>query len=538
MRIRTILSALTAGMLVAGCAANTPSPQPTAEANVGTPTSPATNASPVFNATVTAEPGEAALEATTSPERPTFTVQRGEIIDLITMSGQIAQVEQGISFSEDGILKAVYVQSGDTVEEGQLLAELDNSALESQLSQAQAILAQDRRAISQAVARGQNVVSQAEIDLASAQTAFEEARRPAKPDELLRARAAVQQAQADLQTIRNDMSQVKNQALRELDTAVKQLIIVQELYGEAKLKYDKEPDEDTRDEFIKQRDALVTAEDAVTRARIAADTARSNEISQIQRAEGVVAAAQADLDQLLAGPDPFEVARAEQNVARARLAVNAARESAVPDPELAKQVARSEAEVERLSQQIAGRRLLAPISGQVTAIEAVPGMPVRAATPLMMVASPQNRELLVDATDGVTPRANSRLLVGQEVEITFSRYPGRTVAGVVTRVPGRATADAIVPESQYAISYDADDLDLDIGDAAQVSVVLDVIENALWLPPQAVRVSRDRAFVVVDQNGEDLRLEVETGVITAERVEIISGLEEGDMVLGEAIATR
>lgn len=537
MRLQIVLIALVAGLLFSACAAPSPSPtQPTAAATAE-PTAAAINDGGVAAPTSVAEAGPTATAA--EPERPTFTVQRGEIVDQITLDGRIAQVQQGIAFAEDGILKEVLVNVGDIVEQGQVLAELDLSDLTAQLSQAQIDYEQDQRAVNQAVAQGQIEVRQAQVELESAQIALEAARQPAKPDEIQRARGAVAQAEADLQTVRNNMSQEKNQALREMDTAVRKLQLTQDLYGQAQLDYEKNPSEETRETFIRLRDELVQAEDNVNRHRIAYDTARSNEISQIQRAEGVLATAQADLNKLLAGPDRFAIAEAEQVVKQARINLDSARQRAVADPTLAKQAARSRVEVERIQQQIAGRRLLAPLGGEVVALEAVPGMAVRAATPIMMVANESARELLVEAPTTVeATRGNARLVPGQEVQISFARYPGQTISGTVTRVPGRATADAAAVADEYAVSYDPGSLALDIGDLAQIDVILGTVANALWLPPEAVRVSRERAFVIVPNGEDEQRVEIETGIVTAERIEILSGLAEGDIILGEAVPTR
>lgn len=531
MRMQKIFSALVASMLLVACASGSPNPQPAPPAESDAPTSVASN-----ETEPTTEPTVA------EPARPTVRVQRGEIINQLTLEGRIVQTEQLLAFGEDGILDAVYVSAGSMVEAGELLAELDNTQLASQLSQAQAILTQDQRALSQTIARGEIAVSQAQVDLRAANTALQEMRRPALPDQIARARAAVQQAEAELQTTRNNTSQVKNQALRELDVSVHRLIIVQELYGQAKLDFEKNPSEKTRDTYLALRNDLLAAEDAVNAARIAADTARSNEVSLIQRDEGIVAGVKADLDRLLAGPDPFDIARAEQAVSRAEITLAAARQAAVPDTELSKQVARSQADVERLRQQIASRRLIAPVSGQITKIEAMPGMPVRAATTLMSIANPDGLELQAAMTEAsVTANRNARLLLGQDVSVTFARYPDRTLTGAISRVPGSDNligGDSILPDNQYAVAFNSGDIELSIGDRAEVTVVLDVIENALWLPPAAVIISRDRAFVLVDDGEQGERLEIRTGISTAERVEIISGLEEGDVVLIESTTSR
>jgi multidrug efflux pump subunit AcrA (membrane-fusion protein) len=534
MRVRTGLITLVASALVAGCAAPSATP-PAPTAPAAAPTAASAFGAPAESAT--AEPAVTAAATVAEPARPTFTVQRGEIVNALALEARIAQVQQGVAFSEDGILKNVAVTIGSTVEQGQVLAELDLSDLSSQLDQARAVYDQDQRAVSQAVAKGRIGVDQARVDLEAARSELERARQPAKPDVILKARAAVQQAEADLQTVRNNTSETKNQAQREMDTALVRLQAVQEQYGQAKLEYDKKPGKTTKEAFEKAREELRVAEDAVAKARIAFDTARSNEVSQIQRAEGDLLAAKAELEKLLAGPDPFDIAQAEQAVKRAQIALTAAEQQATADPELVKQAARSQAEVERLEQQIASRRLISPLSGQVVAMEAVPGMAVRAAAPIIMIANAANRQLVAEGPTGADAvRATSRLMPGQQVSITFARYPDRTFTGTVASVPSRAPDTAAT--SEYTINYDAGDLALDIGDVAEVKAVLGRVENALWLPPEAVRVSRDRAFVILNKDGEEQRVEVTTGVITPERVEIVKGLMEGDKVYGEAAATR
>lgn len=539
MRVRTMLSTLVAGLLISACAGQSPSTTaPSSTTSALTAPTTASGLGSVGSAPTTASQ-TTATPTTAEADRPTFTVQRGEIVDQVALSGRVAQVQKGIAFNEDGFLKGVYVSVGDTIEEGQLLAELDLSDLSSQLSQAEVIFQQDQRAVSQASARGRIVVSQAQVDLESARIAAEKTRQPARADEILRAQAAVQQAEADLQTMRNNMSQEKNQALREMEAAAKRLQVTQDLYGYAKLDYEKNPSEKTRDKFIQLRDQLLKDEDDLTRARITYDTARSNEVSQIQHAEGVAAAARADLEQLYAGPDPFAVAEAEQAVKRASINLESAQQQASADPELAKQAARSQAEVERIQQQIEGRRLIAPLAGQIVAMEAVPGMAVRAGAPIMMLANESGREILVEAPTGTeATRTNNRLTVGQQVEVSFARYPGRTITGVIARVPGRADIDTVLPETEYAINYDPGDLTLEVGDLAEVSVVLGRVEKALWLPPAAVRINRERSFVMMMKDGQEQRVDVEIGVTTADQVEILKGLLEGDVVLGEAVATR
>jgi membrane fusion protein, macrolide-specific efflux system len=58
--------------------------------------------------------------------KPTFTVARGDIVVQTTMGGRVVPVSsKPATFAVDGTIGTVYVQEGDHVDEGQLLADLD-----------------------------------------------------------------------------------------------------------------------------------------------------------------------------------------------------------------------------------------------------------------------------------------------------------------------------------------------------------------------------------------------------------------------------
>src|SRR5512145_1825757 len=69
---------------------------------------------------------------------PTYTVQHGEIVEAITLSGRVAPaMDQDVFFTRDGFLKTIHVNRGDTVISGTLLAEIDPGELSDQLTKAE-----------------------------------------------------------------------------------------------------------------------------------------------------------------------------------------------------------------------------------------------------------------------------------------------------------------------------------------------------------------------------------------------------------------
>jgi HlyD family secretion protein len=480
---------------------------------------------------------QAAGQATAIPAlpRPTFTVQRGTVESQLDLVGRVVQVQQDLAFLEDGVISSVAVERGAQVEAGQLLAELELGDLQDQLRQAQTIAQQDRIALEQSVQAGTIEVRRATIDLETARGALAQAREAARPEQLARARATLETAKADLATTRNNASAEKNETLRQMNLAVQSLEVARGRLADARARYSADASDSNRAELLAAEDAVRNGESEVSRATIAYDTARGNEVAAVQRAEAAVGAAEAELAALLRLPDPYAVAEAERGVQRAQNALEAARQRAKPDPELQKRVAADDLEVQRIERLIEGRRLYAPLSGQVGYIEVRPGSPARAGTPVMSIVDPSRSEIVAEFDlSSAAGRSATDIVVGQPVTISFARFPGKSFTGEVTRLPGSGADGNPTAVSTYSISFDPAGESIPVGEPAELRVVLGRVENALWLPAEAIRYNRERPFVVVKQGDEERRVDVTLGLSGTERVEIIAGLNENDVVLGEA----
>lgn len=81
------------------------------------------------------------LPTAVAPLRPTYAVERGEVLFQATFQGRISSVvQEPLAFALGGVVAQVYGERGSMVTAGQLLAELDSQELEQQLFQAQASL--------------------------------------------------------------------------------------------------------------------------------------------------------------------------------------------------------------------------------------------------------------------------------------------------------------------------------------------------------------------------------------------------------------
>lgn len=139
-------------------------------------------------------------------------------------------------------------------------------------------------------------------------------------------------------------------------------------------------------------------------------------------------------------------------------------------------------------------------------------------------------EMSVDEMDILDVKA------GQEVEVTADALEGQTFTGIVTNVSLSSSYSNGV--TNYPVTVRIDEIgDLLPGMNVTGKIIIEQSENTLAIPAEAlmrgnqVYVQDDSVTESVDGVPAGFRaVEVETGLISTDYVEILSGLEEGDVV--------
>src|SRR5262252_1091644 len=68
------------------------------------------------------------------PTKPTYKVQKGQVVNQIQFTGRIGPVrEEELFFKVSGRVRTVNIQQGDAVKKGQILADQEIAALERQV---------------------------------------------------------------------------------------------------------------------------------------------------------------------------------------------------------------------------------------------------------------------------------------------------------------------------------------------------------------------------------------------------------------------
>lgn len=490
-------------------------------------------------------------------DKPTYPVQRGIVVDQLQLSGRVGAVQQqDLSFTQDGHLKTLYVTRTSVITAGQLLAELDLGELPNQLRQAQVGLEQAQLARERDVQKREFDQRRAQIDLADARAQLSNLRTPPKADELVKAKAAIEDAQATLDETRSNSSASKTNAEINLQKATNSLTQVQSSFATAQQNWQHVQDTGTDpmnptttengkakpnrlndaqrqqyyDAFVQAQAALRSAESAVAQAQLDYDTARQNEAPAIKQAEVALTVAQANLTALSVGPRAADTAAANRAIQRAELAIEEAKQGA--DPELDKNVASAQLSLESIQSQLAAGQILAPFDGKIASIDVRPGDAVQAYKAVISVMNESQLEIVVDY---IGSEDATKIGVGQELDLNFARYKGKTVKGKVERLPSKLTntGSTVNADTAFHMSYEDKSLELEVSDLVQVVLTLSRKDDALWLPPQAVRAFEGRRFVVVKDGDRQRRQDVKVGIISTDRIEIVEGLKEGDVVIGQ-----
>jgi len=175
-------------------------------------------------------------------------------------------------------------------------------------------------------------------------------------------------------------------------------------------------------------------------------------------------------------------------------------------------------------------RITAPIRGVVAEVTTREGETVAAdfsAPTFVTILDLDRLEVLayVDETD------IGRVEVGQTATFTVDTYPEMEFAATVNTIQPRAELQNSVVN--YVVRLDFEPVDhfiLRPEMTAHVQLVVAEREGALTAPRNALKRRDGRQFVVVQREGEWIETGVSTGWRSENKVEILSGVSQGDVI--------
>jgi multidrug efflux pump subunit AcrA (membrane-fusion protein) len=420
-------------------------------------------------------------------QKPTYTVQRGTVIDEFRLSGQVVPAQwEAVFFEVDGKLSSLLVAEGDKVKKGDLLAELEITTLQEQLASAMLSLEQVEDQLRQQESTRVFALERAKLNLELQQLSLDRLRRTeveSRPLQLAQAAADLEKAQVALERAQAAYDTV---AWRPGSSALPQAAALQS--------------------------ATIDYEAALARY-------------QLQKASDTQTA----------------IAQQEIQVKLAELTVRELEEKI--DPNLERNIAKAQIQVQTLERQIEERRLRAPFDGAVVAIginleglrsfaqRPKVGDSLRAYAPLIAVARPDVLEVVITSGAG---RSNE-LTVGQVVTVTHPLDRNNPFAAQVGAMPVRSLGAGVQVQSigqSIRLELPPDAPKMSIGDNVDITVIGALHADTLFLPPAAVRRFMGRTFVVLREENRERRVDISVGIENNTQIEVLSGLNDGDVVIG------
>lgn len=183
----------------------------------------------------------------------------------------------------------------------------------------------------------------------------------------------------------------------------------------------------------------------------------------------------------------------------------------------------AENQLRYLQEDLAAQEIHAPISGLVYYVNPVAiGEAVEAYQTMVRLADPETVQLIFDGNTA------SLFRLGMKVSVKIKE---KTFEATVVQTPESAPDDF---EVKNRVIFSVDNIDpayVNVGGTAYVSAVLDERKHVLVVPRGYIHNISGRKYVNLLIDGRKVERDIETGLDTSSGVEVLSGLEENDLVI-------
>ncbi|PIP67456.1 MAG: hypothetical protein COW93_00020 [Parcubacteria group bacterium CG22_combo_CG10-13_8_21_14_all_41_9] len=517
------------------------------------------------------------FRTTQGPEYVTETAQIGTLTQSVEATGKVESMQRiDLNFKAGGRIEQMNVKVGDKVRSGQVLARLDSRALMSRISDAQAEVDKQKADYEKLVAGAsdtdikvtEDTVAQKQQDVASAENSLVNLRAKRKTElDNLKEKAitvlknevlvcqlaievinntlddpsannsyayistdkqkaqlsknsanieisAVESSSGELSVISGDTDILSNldDGKLMLDSVKTALTDTMSVLNNANTTYSfLESDLDTLKSSIQAQQATINT----SRTNIvAAKTNWTDKIAyyndqiaaaedSVSQAESALTVAQSQLDLKKSPPRKFEIDAQNARVAQAQASLSLA-------------LANMEESIIR-----------APLVGTITKKYYEAGEQTSLSSPVLEMIGEATLEIEVDIPESDI----SKIIIGQEAKITLDAFGDeREYTGSVTFVDPAETliSDVVYYRVKAAFS---DSGQVKPGMTANVTIITDMKENALYVPVRAVKSRNGDKYIEVLENGLVVEKIITLGLRGDEGIEILSGLEEGDEVI-------
>ena len=447
-------------------------------------------------------------------------------------------------------LTKLNVAAGNTVQKGQVLANIDPAPYQQALDQAKSSLQASQKTLADLeapptdleIATDDLAIAQANYDLENAKQSVSDLQAP----DLASLQVALQDAKDSLQQAELDQSLAERDSLAksERDNSYSVDWNQRRLRDLLALKH---PNLEQQMRIITRTQSISDFKADLTRVQTQRQLEKTSKAAAIAKAQAAIVEAQKALDTAQAGGDALDVAKAQLDLQTAQVAIAKAKDdrSKLDQGADPSDLATAQANVDRDQLAVSdaqtaldGTQLIASFDGTVLQTNVNVGDQVNSTTLVLTVANLKQLQV----TASVDETTIKRVATGQSAQITFDAFPGQTFQGKVLSIPLQGSLQNDVMVYQVPLSLEGvDKLSLLVGMTANVKVQVAEAKNALLVPSMALQKVNGLYQVLVadtgDPQAQPASVPVEVGLSDGTYTQVTKGLNEGDRVVVEMSST-
>jgi len=197
------------------------------------------------------------------------------------------------------------------------------------------------------------------------------------------------------------------------------------------------------------------------------------------------------------------------------------------------QVISAQAQLQNAQDAFSNNIIKAPFDGQIAALTVQKGDQLSASTIIASLITQQKIAVIPFNETDV-----AKVKTGQQVILTFDALPDLTLTGKVGEIDILGTVTQGVVTYNVKIVFDTNNDSIKSGMSVNASIILDSRTDILMVDNSAVKSDNNGSYVqVLDGQGQPQRKDVQVGLANDTSTEVISGLNEGDTIITQTIAS-
>ena len=277
----------------------------------------------------------------------------------------------------------------------------------------------------------------------------------------------------------------------------------------------------TSDSGLQQQ--ITSSEQNVAKAQIAYNDAKDN-YNKMEKLYDAGAVSKQELDNAKLKYDNYSV---DLKAAQDNLNLLIEKSGPQSTQAAAAQVAQSQAGVNSAQIQLNNATITAPISGVVSAKDVKVGQ---------LASSQSGSVTIIDSSSfiaeiSVPDKIIGKVQVGQSVQVSISALENKKVSGVIDKISPNSNSK----DNSYTIKVKVDNSngELTAGMFAKVSLPSENKNNILTVPNEAIKMENNVNYLYLAENGKVKKVSVDTGISNDKVTEINGNIKEGADVIIE-----